>query len=238
MTSEQEYEILRQVGLHYQAIVPASNQVRAWVRAGYPVLIAVEETSVSDIALGSVCPYPWQPAGTHIILVTGATIGGNLLVRDSANVTSSNNAASLRPESRIYNAITLQIVTATVVIPPWRPRPASTTPPEADMNIPTNWEDDGTILTAPNGIPVVKGFRDFILSHPWDWMDMPLTPEYGSNPVELGFNQPDSHNAGTAQVFLYSELCWTQARGVYQASIGREFWTLFTELRVSTLPGK
>ena len=69
MTDEQEYELLKQIGLHFQAIDLNINLVKCWVQAGYPVLLAITEESVSDMGLGNQNPYSWMPSGNHIILV-------------------------------------------------------------------------------------------------------------------------------------------------------------------------
>lgn len=95
------------------------------------------------------------------------------------------------------------------------------------VGVPIGWHDDGTNLTAPNGIIVHTGFRTWILTHPWDAGDTPVAPEYGANPVELAYHQPVGPQSGTRQLFLYSELCWTATRGVYRASVGREFQHLY-----------
>jgi hypothetical protein len=52
--------------------------------------------------------------------------------------------------------------------------------------IPNGWSDDGANLRAPNGISVVKGFRDSILSQHWDAEDWPLGLEYSSAIVVPG----------------------------------------------------
>ncbi len=229
MTSEQEYELLAQIGLHFQAIAPDIAQVKAWVSWGYPVLIAVTEASVHDLALGGANPYPWTPAGTHMIFVTGVNGAGQVLVRDSANCTSLSDPNSLRPGPRTYDASKLQLVSATIVVPPWRPRPVSATSlPTADMQIPTGWNDDmpSATLTAPNGQQVTGDFRLYVLSHAWDAVDVPMGPAQSANPVEFGFSQADGNNAGTRQVFMYSELASTSTRAPYRVSVGREFWTL------------
>src|SRR5262249_26572587 len=44
----------------------------------------------------------------------------------------------------------------------------------ARMGVPAGWSDDGMTLKAPNGHMVVKGFRDYILTHSWDRADVPL----------------------------------------------------------------
>ena len=48
------------------------------------------------------------------------------------------------------------------------------------MPIPTGWTDDGMTLTAPNGVKVVRGFRDHILAAAaWSSALVPMAPEYG-----------------------------------------------------------
>lgn len=97
------------------------------------------------------------------------------------------------------------------------------------MQIPTNWRDDGTTLMAPNGQQVSGAFRDYILSHPWESADMPLGPAQNADPVELGWRPQSGSSAGTRLICMYSELCYTAQRGVYRASVGREFWTLLNQ---------
>jgi hypothetical protein len=83
--------------------------------------------------------------------------------------------------------------------------------PGGFMAIPTGWTDNNSTLTAPNGIKVVLGFRDYILSHPWDAGNIPLETEYHASPVLL-------HNAGIGdgqrQVFRDGMLWYTAAKGV------------------------
>lgn len=128
MSLQQEYDLLVQVGLHFQSTSLDINVLKKWLEVGYPVLIAIAETSVYDLALNR-NPYPWQASGNHIIVITGVSSDGNVLVRDSANCTNLNDPNSLRPGPRKYQADKLSLVSATVVVPPWMPRPASSTPP-------------------------------------------------------------------------------------------------------------
>lgn len=89
------------------------------------------------------------------------------------------------------------------------------------MGIPQGWTDDGTTLTAPNGHRVMLGFRQYILNHVWDTADVPLEEEYPVSPVEDYYDQ-GAQNAGTRQLFVYTELAYTPARGVYRVGIGNE----------------
>jgi len=87
------------------------------------------------------------------------------------------------------------------------------------MGVPTGWKDNGKELVAPNGIKVVRGFRDYILSHPWDSGNYPLEPEQAMSPVEL--SNPSLGN-GTGQRFRWASLKWTASKGVYLSWVGQE----------------
>lgn len=87
------------------------------------------------------------------------------------------------------------------------------------ITVPYGWHDDGTTLTAPNGHRVVRGFREWILSHPWDASNQPLQEEGGLNPLE-GSNPP--LGGGTRQLFNETMLEWTPANGVFVGYVGRE----------------
>lgn len=220
MTLPQLYSLLQQIGLHYQSTALDINVVKQWIEAGYPVILAIEEPSVFDMALGR-GPYPWTPSGSHIFLVTGVASDGNVLVRDPANCTNLYDPNSLRPGPRTYKASALQLVSATVAVPPWMPRPTSDIPPTGgqNMSVPANWQDDGTTLTAPNGVHVVHGFRDYVLANNWDPANWPLAAERGLTTLEL--SNP-SLGGGTQQLFRWTALEWTQAHGVFVAWVGQE----------------
>lgn len=128
MSLQQLYDLLHQVGLHYQETALDISIIKKWLAVGYPVVVAIAETSVVDMALGR-NPYPWRVAGNHIIVITGVASDGNVLVRDSANCTNLYDPRSLRPGPRKYEASRLALVSATVVVPPWLPRPTSNMPP-------------------------------------------------------------------------------------------------------------
>src|SRR5260370_1200320 len=80
------------------------------------------------------------------------------------------------------------------------------------LMIPQGWHDDGTTLTAPNGVAVRLGFRDYVLSHGWDAGNYPLAPEQGVSLLEA--SNP-SLGGGDQQVFRWSLLGYTVARGVF-----------------------
>jgi hypothetical protein len=222
MTLQELYDLLVQIGLHFQASSTDAPTLRAWLRLGYPLIVAGAETGFYDLGLGDAVPYPWTPSGSHMLVLTGVASDGNFLVRDPANVTSLSNPNALRPGPRKYDASRLQLSSATAVVPPWRPRPpAGFDPTQSDFVplIPAGWLDDGTTLTAPNGHRVVLGFRRYVLTHNWEADNLPLQEENGRSPLE---NANPSLGAGTQQIFIRTMLEWTPRRGVFEAGMGAE----------------
>src|SRR5258707_424072 len=78
--------------------------------------------------------------------------------------------------------------------------------------VPQGWTDDGTTLTAPNGVKVVHGFRDWVLSHNWDPANEPVMAEFGTSLLEA--SNP-SLGGGTQQLFNWTMLGWNASRGVF-----------------------
>lgn len=226
MSLPQLYALLAQIGLHYVTASLDSETLRAWLQLGYPIIVAGAESCFCDMALGGTVPYPWHPAGNHIIVLTGVTLEGNFLARDPANVSDLYDPRSLRPGPRIYDAAKMQLVSATVVVPAWLPTPPADFDPRkklATPAIPAGWQDDGLTLTAPNGHRVVRGFREFVLARAWHPENEPLQEEQGRTPLE---ESNPSLGGGTQQVFNWTMLEWTPARGVFVAWIGQELLRL------------
>lgn len=104
---------------------------------------------------------------------------------------------------------------------------------EKGTMIPTNWKDDGKTLIAPNGVSVVSGFREYILTHAWDPENYPLEHEQGANPVEV--SNP-TLGTGTRQTFRMGVLEWTAERGVFLGWVGQELLKVREELAASHVP--
>jgi hypothetical protein len=222
MSLPQLYALLAQIGQHYQAIAPDIDLIRAWINIGYPIIVAGAESGMFDLGLGDIVPYPWHPSGNHMIVITGVASDGNFLVRDPANCTNLNDPRSLRPGPRRYDARKLQLVSATLAIPSWLPRPPAGFDPRKQSiapAVPAGWRDNGATLTAPNGHFVVRGFREYILAHPWNEHNLPLEEEVSLNPLE---EANPSLGAGSQQVFNWTTMEWTPARGVFIAWTGPE----------------
>ena len=230
MSLPQLYSLLKEVGLHYQGTKLDLAHIRAWLRSGYPVIVAAAEPCIRDLDLNDTVPYPWTPTGNHVIVLTGLD-GNNFLARDTANIVAPN---TLRPGPRRYDADALArgLVSATAVVPPWLPVPAHDIDPDAPPvpvppapvgNLP-GWNDDGTTLIAKNGIPVRAGFRHYIAHHTWDPDNVPLEPEHSMDgayaALQLGHD-------GTGQLFRDCYLRYTKEKDVYLDRVGHAVDVLF-----------
>ena len=91
--------------------------------------------------------------------------------------------------------------------------------------IPSGWSDDGTILRAPNNIPVTNGFRQWVLSHDWNPQNFPLRAAEARSPLEI--SNPSLGN-GTRQVFRMTVLEWTTKTNVFEAWGGQELLAVET----------
>jgi hypothetical protein len=96
-----------------------------------------------------------------------------------------------------------------------------------EMTVPAGWKDDGTALVAPNGITVIRGFRDYVLNHDWNPDDWPLAPERHLESLEPG---DPTAGAGQRQDFRMTSLGWNAARGVYRIWVGRDLVALAAQV--------
>jgi hypothetical protein len=98
---------------------------------------------------------------------------------------------------------------------------------EEVAGVPDGWKDDGKTLTAPNGISVVLGFRDFVIKNGWDAGNWPLTKEVTVELLEYG-NPPIG--GGNVQFFRKGALEYTKERGVFVMWSGQEILALRQKL--------
>lgn len=86
-------------------------------------------------------------------------------------------------------------------------------------NTPSGWSDDGHTLKAPNGTPVVLGFRDHVLTSNWDASNWPLEAEHHASPVEQSH---PSLGGGQVQTFRWKRLEFTASSGIIEGWLGLE----------------
>lgn len=97
--------------------------------------------------------------------------------------------------------------------------------------VPSGWHDNGTTLTAPNSVTVIRGFREVVLNpqkylgwtEDWKANDWPLAVEQTLASVEPG---NASIGGGARQDFRMTSLGWTTSRNVYQIWVGQDVLAL------------
>jgi hypothetical protein len=103
--------------------------------------------------------------------------------------------------------------------------------------VPGGWKDDGKgTLTAPNGVPVIKGFRDYVLSYPggWEAANWPLAAEqHIAAPMSI---EPGNSaiGPGARQDFRWRSLGWTKTRDAYIIWTGQDIRALEQQLATAT----
>ena len=108
--------------------------------------------------------------------------------------------------------------------------PGITGPADADIflggdrMVPAGWTDDPATetLTAPNGVVVRWGFRQWVLAHPWDAADPPYAPEYAFT--------WDGKGPGSRQDYCSVSLGYTDGNGVFLAWLGVELHNAQAEI--------
>jgi|SRR5579885_404375 len=110
----------------------------------------------------------------------------------------------------------------------WADRLRSTELWSMQMAVPQDWPDDGTTLTAPNGVPVKAGFRQYIETHPWNPANWPIVAEYHVEQVQL---HNTSLGPGQIQPCRDGILWYTVGRGVvYEPFLGLEIYAAYQQL--------
>ena len=88
--------------------------------------------------------------------------------------------------------------------------------------VPAGWHDNGSVLTAPNGVPVIGAMRKLVMGVSWDANNVPQAPEHPQHPMELGdASIPD----GVQQEFVFNVTEWSGSHNNSNAWIlpaGRE----------------
>lgn len=97
------------------------------------------------------------------------------------------------------------------------------------LAVPDGWTDDGSTLKGPNGVPVVRGFREYLLHRPTTWPEWnwPLSPETAVDQLELG---NPALGGGMQQFFRGAVLEWRPENaakdvgpvGVFEMRTGQE----------------
>lgn len=101
-----------------------------------------------------------------------------------------------------------------------------------DMSqVPSGWRDNGKELYSPPAdgipeVPVVLGFRQWVLNHSWPADNLPLGPEYHVAHVDESDNNSP---AGQVQLFRYDKLAYDDKNGVRLMRVGSELVHLLVD---------
>jgi hypothetical protein len=98
--------------------------------------------------------------------------------------------------------------------------------------VPSGWKDDGKTLVAPNGVPVIKGFRDYVLGYPggWEAANWPLAAEQHIIAPESIEPGNSAIGPGARQDFRWRSLGWTATRPAYVIWTGQDIRALEQQL--------
>ena len=154
------YNMLEEHGFKYEAGPATIAWVKEQLNSGLIVIIGITESSVVDNGIGAK-PYNWNTTGlSHVIVASGPGAGGEILVRDTANIAPNG----VRPGPRHYDANRLQLLSATAIQPTWVTTPPPPAPPDPDADVKAAWSAGGSPkapFVAGHGIPdsYARGFR-------------------------------------------------------------------------------
>lgn len=188
------------------------GRIHTWLRQGYPVIATIPSQwgTAHDMAT---LAYP--PFSTHVVCFYGEIAGGLEAMNPWGGF--SHQGSDEYWQGRLCEGQIWAVV-----------REASVPQTQAS-NVPTGWTDDGVTLKAPDGTPIAKGFRDYVLSHGWVANNTPMGPErvITSGSIEYGNSKV---GPGSRQDFRFCSLGWTQAWGVYVIAVGQDITALVGQL--------
>ncbi len=168
---------------------------------------------------------PMNPGGSHVVCLAGDEAGGLVAMNPWNGFWHEMPDSWLRPRL-CYGQI-------------WPIEKMEDGP----MGIPSGWHDSAGgdpaqfagVLTAPNGIAVVRGFRVFLLTAGWNGDNWPLAAEAPTQQVET-WNPAGGANVGTRQNFRWAALGYTPARAVFRIWTGFDIAHLEAEVSAN-IPG-
>jgi hypothetical protein len=211
---------------------PNKAQVATWINTDGATLDALHDNIKKALSagqtvityLGRALSLPYNEKGVygHFVAFGGIDSDMGYLVGNGDDVNALGGKGIIPCRWYGWNQLAAAEINGMIAI-----RKVSAT--TVATNIPTGWKDDGKTLVAPNGVPVVKGFRDYVLAHSWDANNWPLAAE---KVVASGSFEPGNAaiGPGSRQDFRLTSLGWTQARNVYMIYVGQDIRALEQQL--------
>ena len=162
----------------------------------------------------------------HVITIVGK--------QDNGYIVADGDNPQVGSRFQVYDKSTIDAAQPQGILVLDMQRPVATVPPSGGTGmLPVGWSDNATsgqeALTAPNGVQVIHGFRDYALSHP-NWLataGLPLAGEYQVTGVGM---DTAAHGAGSEQIFQFSGLGYTIKEGVFVLWTGAMVQALRTQV--------
>jgi hypothetical protein len=205
-----------------QIAVPMYQDIVECVNRGHVAVGACSDYVNLQLVDGS-HPYDWtDPHGlSHIVLIVGYD-------EDTQAVVVHDPLRGLAGQPADYSWSSFQAaqfyVLSEVNAPSLLGIDASG---QEQLVAPMGWQDDGHVLTAPNGVTVVGDFRSWVLTHAWDSQNWPLVAARQTETLEWGM---PSSGSGTRQDFRLVSLGQPAGGDVYQIWVGQDVLALAQQL--------
>ncbi len=202
--------------------VPDYQDIVACVNRGHVAIGALSDYVNLQLVDGS-RPYEWtDPHGlSHLVLIVGYDDATQaVVVHDPLRILDGQPADYSWSSFQAAQFYALSEVNGPSLLP------ASSSPLER-VAVPDGWQDDGVVLTAPNGVPVVRDFRDWVLTHAWESHNWPLLPARQMESIEWSY---PSVGPGERQDFRTISLGQPAGADVYQIWVGQDLLALAQQL--------
>jgi hypothetical protein len=204
-------------------VKPSYNDIVQCINRQHVAIAGFDDYRLLRLVGGGL-PWPWanreHPNLGHVVLVVGYDLDKqSVVVLDPLRLRSGQPADYSWASFQAARFSSLSEVRGPAVA-----LAEGTLMDQHTPRVPQGWSDDGHTLKAPNGQPVILGFRDTILASSWDAKNVPLGPEE---------HFPGPTGTESRQVFLETELRWNSKDGVFVAPIGQEL--LAQEQQVAAL---
>lgn len=187
------------------------GRIHTWLKQGYPVIATIPSQwgTAHDMATLAQSPF-----STHVIVFYGEIAGGLVAMNPWGGF--SHQGSDAYWQGRLCDGQIWAVVKESVTV----------------SGVPSGWKDDGKTLIAPNGVPVVRGFRAYVLAHEWAANNWPLKPEQAVAQIEPG---NAAMGKGARQDFRMTSLgCQQHADGSwgspYVIYVGQDLLALETQL--------
>ena len=186
------------------------GRIHTWLKQGYPVIATIPSQWGNAYDMATLAQSPFS---THVIVFFSEE-GGLTAMNPWGGFRHTGSDAYW--QARLCDGQIWAVVKESANV----------------SGVPSGWKDDGKTLIAPNGVPVVRGFRTYVLAQNWQPNNWPLKPEMAVAQIEPG---NAAMGKGARQDFRMTSLgCQQHADGSwgspYMIYVGQDLLALETQL--------